>query len=256
MPEIVDLEIFKTNLEKRFKNKKLQKVEVGSGAKIEASEKDFEKALSGKKLKSVDRKAKELYFNFGDDQVVSMHLMLHGQLSTPETLPKAFVAAFVFEGTEPLVLSDYQKAAKISLNPKENLVVDALSGEMTPEWLEAQLKKRRSPVKTVICDPKIIGGIGNAYADEILWEAKIHPESVANQIPAKEVHKLAKAIKSVVNDSIEKIRKSNPDIITGEIRDFMVVHNHKRKTSPTGGEIKNATVGSRKTYYTDEQIKY
>ncbi|CAG5068175.1 Formamidopyrimidine-DNA glycosylase [Dyadobacter sp. CECT 9623] len=256
MPEIVDLEIFKKNLEKRFKNKKLQKVEIGSGAKIEASEKDFEKALSGKKLKSVDRKAKELYFNFGDDQVVSMHLMLHGQLSTPETLPKAFVAAFLFEGTEPLVLSDYQKAAKISLNPKENMVVDALSDEMTPEWLEAQLKKRRSPVKTVICDPKIIGGIGNAYADEILWEAKIHPESIANQIPAKEVHKLAKAIKSVVNDSIEKIRESNPDIISGEIRDFMVVHNHKRKTSPTGGQIKNATVGSRKTYYTDEQIKY
>ena len=256
MPEIVDLEIFKSNLEKRFKNKKLQTVKLGKGAKTETSEKEFEKALAGKKLKSVERKAKELYFNFGDGQVVSMHLMLHGQLSVPETLPKDFMAAFLFEDTGALVLSDYQKAARVTLNPKGNDVVDALSDEMTSEWLEAQLRKRRSPIKTVICDPKIIGGIGNAYADEILWEAKIHPESVANQIPAKEISRLAKAIKSVVLDAIKKIRESNPDIISGEIRDFLTVHNHKRKTSPTGGEIKNATVGSRKTYYTDEQVKY
>jgi formamidopyrimidine-DNA glycosylase len=256
MPEIVDLEIFKVNLEKRFQHKTLVKVEIGKGTKIKESEKEFKDALAGKKLKNVSRKAKELFFDFGDDQVISMHLMLHGQLSVPEQLPANFIAAFIFENSDPLVLADYQKAAKIALNPKDTEVVDALSDKMTPEWLQEQLKKRKSAIKNVITDPKIIGGIGNAYADEILWEARIHPESVSNQIPANEVHRLAKAITSVVHDSIKKIKETNPDIISGEIRDFMVVHNHKLKSSPTGGEIKTMTVGSRKTYYTEEQVRY
>ncbi|MCE6989654.1 DNA-formamidopyrimidine glycosylase family protein [Dyadobacter sp. CY323] len=256
MPEICDLEVFKGNLQKAYLKKKLKKVEVGKGTKIKASEKEFNDSIAGKMLNEVSRHAKELYFDFGDNGVVSMHLMLHGQLSMPDDLPEKFIIAFVFEDAKPLVLTDYQKAANATLNPELNEVVDALSKEMTPEWLETQLQKKKAAIKTVLTDPKVIGGIGNAYADEILWEARIDPESSAKNIPKKEVHKLAKAITEVIRDSIKKIKEKHPDIISGEIRDFMSVHNHKRKTSPTGGEILTATVGGRKTYYTKEQVKY
>lgn len=256
MPEICDLEVFRENLQKAYRNKKLKKVEIGKGTKIKASEKEFNDRISGKTLKEISRHAKELYFDFGENAVISMHLMLHGQLSMPGDLPEKFIIAFVFEDASPLVLSDYQKAAHVTLNPKENKVVDALSKKMTPEWLEAQLQKKKTAIKTVLTDPKVIGGIGNAYADEILWEARIDPHSSAKNIPRKEVHKLAKAISDVIQDSIKKIKNDHPDIISGEIRDFMAVHNHRRKTSPTGKEILTTSVGGRKTYYTEEQVKY
>ncbi|NIJ54769.1 DNA-formamidopyrimidine glycosylase family protein [Dyadobacter arcticus] len=256
MPEICDLEVFKDNLKKVYKNKKLEKVVIGKDTKIKSSEKEFNDSISEKTLKDISRHAKELYFNFGENDVVSMHLMLHGQLSMPDDVPEKFIIAFIFEGVKPLVLSDYQKVANVTLNPKENNVVDALSKEMTAEWLEGQLQKKKAAIKTVLTDPKVIGGIGNAYVDEILWEARIAPDSVAMHIPKRQVHQLAKVITTVIHDSIKKIKETHPDIISGEIRDFMAVHNHKRKTSPTGEEILTKQVGGKTTYYTNEQVKY
>jgi formamidopyrimidine-DNA glycosylase len=105
-------------------------------------------------------------------------------------------------------------------------------------------------------DQKVIRGIGNAYADEILWHALISPLSVCNKIPEDKIKTLAKSIKTVLHDAIKKILKSHPDIIKGEVRDFLVIHNSSKKKSPTGAEIKQTTIGGRKTYYTDEQELY
>ena len=105
-------------------------------------------------------------------------------------------------------------------------------------------------------DQQVLRGIGNAYADEILWEAGISPFSVSNKIPAEKVKELAKAIKKVLKDAEKQIVKSHPDIITGEVRDFLKIHNAKKKESPTGAAIEHGTVNSRKTYYTKEQELY
>jgi formamidopyrimidine-DNA glycosylase len=104
-----------------------------------------------------------------------------------------------------------------------------------------------------LLDQNAIRGIGNAYADEILWDAGISPFSISNKIPDTKLKALAKSIKSVLQDAEKQISKSNPDIIGGEIRDFLKIHNSKKKESPTGAPIKFAMVSSRKTYYTDEQ---
>jgi formamidopyrimidine-DNA glycosylase len=256
MPEICDLEVFKANLRKVYKDKKLEKVELGKGSKSKTPEKVINDSVSGRQLREISRHAKELYFDFGENALISMHLMLHGQLSMPDALPEKFIIAFVFADEKPLVLTDYQKAANVTFNPEDNPVVDALSVEMTPAWLAEQLAKKEAAIKTVLTDPKIIGGIGNAYADEILWEARIDPDSSSKSIPGEGVHELAKAITRVIQDAIKKIREKHPGIISGEIRDFMSVHNHQRKTSPTGKEILIKTVGGKKTYYTEEQVRY
>jgi len=67
---------------------------------------------------------------------------------------------------------------------------------------------------------------------------------------------LAKEIKSVLKDAEKQILKINPDIIGGEERSFLKIHNSKKKESPTGGKIYNKMVNSRITYYTDEQELY
>ena len=121
------------------------------------------------------------------------------------------------------------------------------------DFLKEKLSKKRTNIKTFLLDQKNIRGIGNAYADEILWEAGIAPLSVCNKIPDAKIKELSKTIKSVLGDAIKQIKKTHPNIISGEVRDFLKIHNSKKKESPTGGKILNTTINSRITYYSEEQ---
>ena len=99
----------------------------------------------------------------------------------------------------------------------------------------------------------MIRGIGNAYADEILWHARISPLSICNKIPDAKIKQLVRAIPSVLKNAEKQIRKINPDTISGEERSFLKIHNSKKKKSPTGALIRQAKINSRVTYYTQEQ---
>lgn len=157
----------------------------------------------------------------------------------------------LFEGGKGLALTDFQKAATPTLNPKANDTPDAL--EVDIDYLKTRLAKTRSAVKTVLMDQKVLRGIGNAYADEILWDAKLSPFSAANKIPEAKIKTLLKSIKDVLQNAEKEILKIQPDIISGEIRDFLNVHLPKQKQTTTGSVIHQKEIGGRKTYYTDEQ---
>jgi formamidopyrimidine-DNA glycosylase len=150
-------------------------------------------------------------------------------------------------------MTDYQGQATPTLNPKPHDGVDALSADVNFKFLKEKLQKKKAAIKNVLLDQHFIRGIGNAYVDEILWEAGISPFSSAGKIPDTHLKALDKAIKKVLKNAEKNIRKANPDIISGEIRDFLNIHNAKKSHSPTGGKIKVKASGARKTYYTDEQ---
>ncbi len=99
--------------------------------------------------------------------------------------------------------------------------------EMNTSFLKETLSAKKTVIKTILLDQHIIRGIGNAYADEILWEAGISPFSVANKIPADKIKDLAAAIKKVLKDGEHQIKKEKPDIISGEVRDFLKIHNSR-----------------------------
>lgn len=183
--------------------------------------------------------------------------MLHGRLDWFEGKndKKNTIVEIHFSGIG-LVLTDFQGAANITLNPEVKDSPDALSNEVNYNFLREKLSKKKTNIKDFLLDQKIIRGIGNAYADEILWEARIHPKSVCNKIPDDKIKALAKEIKSVLKYAEKKILKINPDIISGEERSFLKIHNSKEKESPTGAKIYNKIVNSRISYYTDEQELY
>ncbi|MGG7664106.1 Fpg/Nei family DNA glycosylase [Dyadobacter sp. BHUBP1] len=258
MPELPDLQVFARNLSKTLKGSKLEKATLLQTSKMKVSEKELNELLSGKKLHGVTRVGKQLCFDFGKDAQLFMHLMLHGKLLLQDHKddPPKQVIAGLWLGGKVLYLTDFQKAAHLLLNPKPSKAVDALSDELTASWLTAKLEKSRAKIKSLLMDQKVIAGIGNAYADEILWEARINPESIAGQIPAAAVKALSVTIGKVLADAEKAIMKAQPDIISGEIRDFLQIHNPKKETSPTGAKIITTTVGGRKTYYTNEQKLY
>jgi len=197
MPELPDLQIFSRNLTRALKGREVEKVTCQS-KKLNVPSKELQDNLEGAALEKVERVGKELHFIFNNKHVLGLHLMLHGQLTlSKEEQPKSLIISLKFDDGNILSLTDFQAAATPTLDPKENNTPDAL--EIDAEYLQEKLSKTRTPVKTVLMDQKIVRGIGNAYADEILWDARLSPFSASNKIPADKVNVLAKSIERYWN---------------------------------------------------------
>jgi formamidopyrimidine-DNA glycosylase len=252
MPELPDLQAFSYNLNKKLGGKTIKEIIIVNAKKLNVTHKELKDTLEGQKLDKVYREGKELYFKFGKGDILALHLMLHGKLFLFEgkNENKYQIIELHFSDDTGLVLTDFQGIANPTLNPEEKEAPDAM--EADNNFLKTRLAKTKTNIKTVLLDQKIIRGIGNAYADEILWDAGISPFSASNKIPEDKLKDLTKSIESVLTNAEKSILKSNPDIISGEIRDFMLIHNSKKTHSPKGAEIK-IKEGPRKTYYTDEQ---
>ncbi|MET4141793.1 DNA-formamidopyrimidine glycosylase family protein [Pedobacter sp. UYP1] len=255
MPELPDLEVFARNLQKRFKNRILETVEVKVAEKLNVSGKELKHVLEGHQLQSVSRVGKTLQLHFENDAVLGLHLMLHGELKALEEEEVKFqIVSFHFKGGDGFALTDFQKAATPTLNPEDSDVPDALS--LNPASFKDLLAKKKVQIKTLLMDQHSVRGIGNTYADEILWEAKISPFSIAKAIPDAEVKKLLKTINHVLSKEAADIAEKLPEALNGEIKDFLRIHHPDLKHSPGGAVIQIEKKGARKTYYTDEQILY
>jgi len=254
MPELPDLQVFSKNLTKQLVGKKLQKVTVVNKKKLKTPEAKLKKAIEKQQLKKIERVGKELHFSFANGNVLGLHLMLKGKLYLFEKKneQKYTIIELLFDDDTGLAMTDFQGQATPTLNPEERDAPDALSKEVNYSFLKEQLKTK-AIIKNVLLDQHVLRGIGNAYADEILWKAGISPFSISNKIPDAKIKLLAKTIRTVLQNAEKQILKTHPDIIAGEVRDFLDIHNSKKKVSPTGGAILHATAGSRKTYYTEEQ---
>ncbi len=257
MPELPDLEVFSSNLNKMLAGKTLKKVVIENDKKLKNPVSEF-KALEGAVLKKVYREGKQLYFQFSNKHILAMHLMLRGQLYIfqKKNTHKYPVIELLFDDDTGLALTDFQGMANAHLNPEESKAPDALSVKIDTGLLQKILSAKKTNIKTLLLDQHIIRGIGNTYADEILWEAGISPFSIANKIPAEKIKVLASAIKKVLVDAEKRIRKEKPDIISGEVRDFLKIHNAKKTHSPSGEKIEQKPIGGRKTYFTNEQELY
>ena len=257
MPELPDLQSFTGNLNKALGGKKVKEVSIVNAQKLKVPKETLKKSIEKSTLEKVERVGKELHLTFSNGNVLGLHLMLHGELyilNEPNN-HKHKIIELVFDDSTRLVMSDYQGAAAPKLNPEESDAPDALSKDVDVKFLREALKRKTS-IKNVLLDQHAIRGIGNAYADEILWDAGINPFSIANKIPGDKIKALATSIKKVLKDAIKHITKNHPDIIKGEVRDFLNIHNAKKDKSPTGAPILVKVVGGRKTYYTDEQEMY
>lgn len=259
MPELPDLEVFSHNLNEKLAGKKIKTVTVHTAAKkLNVPAAELKKLLEHQTFKKVYREGKELYFSFKDDTVLALHLMLRGQLHLEkgDKKHKGVLLELELEDGQVFSLSDYQGMAAIKLNPEEPGAPDALAKEVNIGFLKEKLASTKSSIKNFLLDQHNLRGIGNAYADEILWDARISPFSICSKIPEDKVHDLLHSIKSVLQHAEKEIKRLHPNLISGEIRDFLQIHNPNLTHSPDGATIHKKTVGARKTYYTDEQELY
>jgi len=261
MPELPDLEVFKDNIFNRLTSKRLDRLIVFS-SKITTPQVMLESELLGRDLQGITRHGKELVFDFADGRIISVHLMLNGKISIRDNnaaksvIPQK-VFALMFENESIIFHDTGNIGAVIKYKPFQSKTPDAFGNDFTFEYfLNMAHKNSLANIKAFLIDQKIIKGIGNAYADEILWAARVSPKSVIGRIPEDVMLTLYEAIGAVLRNAVASIKSIAPDIISGEERSFLSVHTKLKKQTDTGFPIMVETIATKKTYFTDEQVVY
>jgi formamidopyrimidine-DNA glycosylase len=257
MPELPDVEVFARNLNAIFAGKKLLQIKIVNGQKLKDKPAAFAKALKGKTLKKIYRSGKEMRFEFSGGTLLGLHLMLTGDIFIFEKKNEhhSAIAEFYFEKGQGLVLTDRMKNANIKLDPVDKAGPDALSAELNFKYLKQALQ-RKTTIKKLLIDQDVIRGIGNSYSDEILWEARISPYSIAAAIPDEKIKLLVKTIKKILKKEVANIYKKYKGKVSVEVKEFLKIHSKQHTKSPTGSPIIIDQKGMMKTYYTKEQVLY
>lgn len=260
MPELPDLTVYAENLRKGLVGKRIEKGEYHGRGRLNVAAGELAAAVAGAEVTAVERAGKQVTFRLGNGNTLKVHLMLTGgfDLTSSSAVKEVRypVLTLLFADSTALAVADEKGWASVTLNPAaEKEAPDAL--EITEEELQRLCaRKPRTMIKALLLDQALIGGIGNAYADEILWAARISPKSPAGKLPPEAVRALAEAIPAVLNDAVAELRRRHPDMVSGEYREFLKVHRPELKTSPTGARIIKENVQSKRTYYTEEQLLY
>lgn len=159
--------------------------------------------LKPQKLMNISRRGKWIVLQF-EHGFLFIHLRMTGKfkiLPTSDPILDHERAVLNFKNGTSLRFIDTRKFGRFYWSEDqtlffENIGIEPLSEEFTPTLLKKLLMKRNRKIKPLLLDQSVIAGIGNIYADEALWEAKIHPERVASSLLEKEIISLHKGIQS------------------------------------------------------------
>jgi formamidopyrimidine-DNA glycosylase len=257
MPELPDLTVFANNLTSKVVGKEIKSVDYYGAKRLNVTPGELQKSICNTAIQEVNRSGKEIEFVFSNNRILLVHLMLSGGFSLLKDVQnvKYKIVTLAFSDGNSLVITDPNGLVTLNMDPVPSKVPDAL--DIKRDYLKGKiLEKHKMVIKAFLIDQKILRGIGNAYADEILWKAKISPRSIVGKLTDKAIDDLLNAITEVLLDAIKQINRIKPGIISGEVREFLSVHNSYRQKSPTGHLIIKEQVATKTTYYTDEQIIY
>lgn len=228
MPELPEVETVRRGLEKALMGKTVESVSLRRKTLRLPIPPQLEKALKGRRIVSVGRRAKYLLMYFDDHTVLIAHLGMSGSFSVLAEKPPSFKAhdhvVFAFKEGGTLVYNDPRRFGLLALCDKISLKDHPFFAHLGPEplekafsatYLQAALAKRSGPIKPVLMDQALVVGVGNIYACEALFLAKISPK-----MPAKQAAGHAPLLIS----SIQKVLKSAIKSGGSSLRDFIHVN--------------------------------
>jgi len=231
MPELPELEVTKEFLQEHVVGRRIEKVEVLQPIVVRSlTDLEFT-SLEGQTFTEVGRRGKYLIFSL-DALYLVINPMLSGRLyfclSAERRLAKTFVIWHLQSGID-LRYVDERQMGKIYLTPDLSLVPGfAMQGpealEVTFEAFKERLKRHRGEIKGVLINQAFVAGIGNAYADEILFRARVYPFQRRPGLTGEEIRRLYEAMRAVLGESIVTIRERMGDQIHLKFRDFLAVH--------------------------------
>jgi formamidopyrimidine-DNA glycosylase len=133
---------------------------------------------------------------------------------------------------------------------RQRIGVEPLTRRFTARGFATRLRRRSIPLKTTIMDQSVIGGVGNIYADESLWRAKLHPKRVASSLSDAEITKLHRAIRAVLDYAVREGAAFVPHGKAISDREFPYCHGRAGSPCPRCGTvIQKDYVGGRGTHF-------
>ena len=236
MPELPELEVIKNKLNENIRGEKIEDIRIKQPLVFRCLVDEFKTALLHNSFLSVGRRGKFLIFNFEKDVSMVINLMLAGRIQYCKKMfriqPKTCLQLFLSNGME-LRYFDRKLMGRIYLAQNNDfsqipqfmeLGLEPLATDFDLEVFREGLKKRWGMIKNVLTNQRFIAGIGNAYSDEILFDAEISPLRKTTTLLPKETEKLYFSIKKILADSIEIISQQIGEDMHKEKRDFFKVH--------------------------------
>jgi formamidopyrimidine-DNA glycosylase len=248
MPELPDIVAYIEALEKRIVGQKIEGIRIASPFLLRTAVPPLRSA-EGKTVTQIRRMGKRICIGLEDDLWLVLHLMIAGRLHWKERGAKLArprgLAAFDFpHGTLLWTEAGSQKRASLhvvageeglhALDPGGLEVLDADFDQFA-----AGLTRENHTLKRAITDPHLFSGIGNAYSDEILWQAQLSPMQLTQKLKPDEVARLYEAVRSTLTQWVSQLRKETGDAFPEKVTAFrkeMAVHGKYKQPCPRCGK--------------------
>ena len=269
MPELPEVETVKNVLKEKLLGEKILKVVVKyKDMIVNVSALDFVDIIEGKVIKDVRRYGKWLIFDFEDYCLLS-HLRMEGKYFVKNINCEINKHEHILFYFSEFLLSyhDVRKFGKMYLIKKELLFkekplseigVEPFSKKFNVDYLKNKFSNKKIPIKSAILDQSIIAGIGNIYANEILFASKINPFKSAKNLTLKELEELINNSKIILKKAIlnkgTTIRTYTSSLgVIGNYQNFLLIHGKEGEKCPNcSGKIKKVFINQRGTYYCEK----
>ena len=268
MPELPEVETVKRGLEKLLVGHKVTDVSFDWPKSFPNAKNDVNKFLIGAKITDVRRRAKVLMIDLDSKYSLVIHLKMTGQLvyrgkdsfgaghpneSLVGELPdRSTRVTLTLDNKASMFFNDQRKFGWMRLLPTIQIKELDFFKKFGPEPLDSSFKagdfyirlqrRKNSKIKAVLLDQTVLAGVGNIYADESLWGAKIHPSTLVSNIPKKRIEILFKELQFVLNLAIEKGGSTDKNYVNaegkkGSYMDFARVFRREKLPCPRCGTI-------------------
>jgi len=262
MPELPDLTYLEKHLPPLLRGRRINEIAIAEPVVVRMLlSGDFSGALIGLSFREVRQRGPFLIFALSGARELVVHPMLAGRFKMTPARDRASAStcvSFGLDNEQTLQYLDDKKMGKVYLTAAGDYQriprfleqgVDLLSSDFTIDYFRAQVKKSRKQVRVLIMDQTVVSAIGNAYADEILFAAGIHPKTFCYQLDDTMIAKLHRAIVEVMRWGIAEVEKAAP-ALEGKFRDHLRVRNRKDQPCPNcGAKIRRAGVLGYDTFF-------
>jgi formamidopyrimidine-DNA glycosylase len=273
MPELPEVETIRRDLQGEVVGRKIKSVEVRNGRTVRRhpSAKHFRAQLEGHTLKSIDRAGKYLLLGLDDGKTLVVHLGMSGQLQRSKSAkePKAphthAVITFTQGGqlrfVDPRTFGEMFVSEPVEGGPAvpelAHLGFDPLEDVMSWEKFWVLLSSHKSGLKSLLMDQEFVAGIGNMYADEILFTAGLRYDRQSNSLSSQEVRRLYRSMVETLAEAVKRRGSSLADEqyrdLFGEVGDYQDQHQAYGREGQACRRCRSTIVkvksGGRSTYY-------
>lgn len=250
MPELPSVEIFKKYFDKTSLHQLITNVNVISPEiLVETSSRQMKKAMEGHEFTDSIRYGKYLFGKLDNDLFLTMHFGMTGYLHYDNQNSSKYPRLLIkFSGGNYLAFDDARKFGKLGLTPDPDEFIE--SRGLGPDALEVNFedfqklfKSRKGMIKPLLLNQNLLAGIGNLYADEILYQSGVHPLTHANSLDKQEWEQIFQNMKKVLQKAIEC-----NDNIKSLPESYLLPHRHKCGKCPEGEKLETIKVGGRTTF--------